>query len=140
MMINDPVNSPEDKNKIIELTLPLDAAYISAARLTSSSIANRMGFGIEEIEDIKTAVSEACTFVIEKSTKLTANPASFVLRFNVQPDCLIITLESTIVNFMEYKEETGLLLIRALMNEVELKVTQDTAFMILKKKHNAFSV
>ena len=41
----------------VELTLPINAAYISAARLTASSIANRLGFGIEEVEDIKTAVS-----------------------------------------------------------------------------------
>ena len=38
---------------IIELGLPINRAYVSTARLTASSIANRMGFDIEAIEDIK---------------------------------------------------------------------------------------
>lgn len=51
--------------EVIELTLPARSEYVSIARLTVSGVANRMGFGYEEIEDIKLAVAEACTNVVE---------------------------------------------------------------------------
>lgn len=50
---------------VITLTLPARAEYVSIARLTVSGIANRMGFPYEDIEDIKLAVAEACTNVVE---------------------------------------------------------------------------
>lgn len=44
----------------VELTLPNKPEYVSIARLTASVIANNMGFDIEDIEDIKVAIGEAC--------------------------------------------------------------------------------
>lgn len=43
------------------MTLPAKPEYVGVVRLTVSGIANRMGFSYDEIEDIKVAVSEACT-------------------------------------------------------------------------------
>ncbi|WP_026677415.1 anti-sigma B factor RsbW [Fictibacillus gelatini] len=45
----------------IEMTVPAKPEYVGIVRLTISGIANRMGFSFDEIEDIKIAVSEACT-------------------------------------------------------------------------------
>lgn len=53
------------KEDVVELTLPVNAAYVSAARLTASSISNRIGLKIESAEDVKGAVSEACIYVIK---------------------------------------------------------------------------
>ncbi len=47
------------KDKVC-LSIPTKSEYVSVARLTSSVIANNMGFDIEDIEDIKVAVGEAC--------------------------------------------------------------------------------
>lgn len=44
----------------VELTLPNKPEYVSIARLTASVMANNMGFDIEDIEDIKVAIGEAC--------------------------------------------------------------------------------
>lgn len=63
----------------IELSLPVNSAYVSAARLTSSSIAERLGFDDEEIEEIKTTVSEACSLIIRKAG--TAQNATFRIVF-----------------------------------------------------------
>ncbi|WP_044298812.1 ATP-binding protein, partial [Clostridioides difficile] len=41
--------------------------YVSIIRLTAFGIANKMGFPIDDIEDIKVAVSEACTNAIKHS-------------------------------------------------------------------------
>ena len=49
----------------VTLTLPRDARYVATVRLTLVGIATRMGFDYQAIEDMKVAVSEACTNAIE---------------------------------------------------------------------------
>lgn len=44
---------------IIHLTIPAKAEYMVCLRLTASCVAEQIGFDIETIEDIKTAVAEA---------------------------------------------------------------------------------
>ncbi|WP_290459833.1 ATP-binding protein, partial [Romboutsia ilealis] len=41
--------------------------FVSIIRLTTSGIANKIGFSIDDIEDMKVAVSEACTNAIKHS-------------------------------------------------------------------------
>lgn len=48
----------------IEMIIPSKPDYLGAIRLTVSGIANRMGYSYDEIEDIKVAVTEACTNVV----------------------------------------------------------------------------
>jgi len=47
----------------IELIVPSKPEYLAVVRLAVSGIANRMGYTYEEIEDIKIAITEACTNV-----------------------------------------------------------------------------
>jgi serine/threonine-protein kinase RsbW len=46
------------------LSVPGKAEYVSTVRLAVSSLAARQGFDIEAIEDIKVAVSEACSNIL----------------------------------------------------------------------------
>lgn len=48
----------------IELTMPAKPEYVGVVRLTVSGIANRLGCSYDDIEDIKIAVAEACTNVV----------------------------------------------------------------------------
>lgn len=48
----------------IEMNVPAKPDYVGVVRLTISGLANRMGFAFDEIEDIKIAVSEAVTNVV----------------------------------------------------------------------------
>ncbi|SFJ73466.1 anti-sigma B factor RsbW [Thermoflavimicrobium dichotomicum] len=49
----------------VNLTIPAKPDYVGIARLTVSGIANRMGFSYDDIEDLKLAVSEACTNAVD---------------------------------------------------------------------------
>ena len=51
----------------IKLTLPPKPEYVSLARLTIASVANTMGFSIGDVEDLKVAISEACTNALSHS-------------------------------------------------------------------------
>ncbi len=49
---------------ILKFSVPGKPEYVGTVRLAISSLANCVGFDIEAVEDIKVAVSEACTNVV----------------------------------------------------------------------------
>ena len=53
-----------DDNKV-SITIPSSSEYVGVVRLAISGIATRMNFTVEEIEDIKIAISEACTNAVQ---------------------------------------------------------------------------
>jgi len=54
----DKVNSL--KPEVIELKLPAKDEYMNVVRLSIAGIGERMNFSVDDIEDIKVAVGEAC--------------------------------------------------------------------------------
>lgn len=54
----------------IELRLPSRLGYEKIAMSTAASVANIMGFDEERVEDLKTAVAEACINAMEHGNKL----------------------------------------------------------------------
>ena len=48
----------------IEMKVPAKAEYVGVVRLAVSGIANRVGYSYDDIEDLKIAVAEACTNVV----------------------------------------------------------------------------
>ena len=55
--------SPQS-NRVVELRIPSELGYEKIAREAVATIADRLNFGPDKIEDIKTAISEACTNAI----------------------------------------------------------------------------
>lgn len=51
-------------NRVVELKIPSELGYEKVAREAVSTVARRMGFSEERIQDIRTAISEACTNAI----------------------------------------------------------------------------
>jgi serine/threonine-protein kinase RsbW len=56
----------------IELRLPSRLGYEKVAMNTAASVARLMGFGDDRVEDLKTAVAEACINAMEHGNKLDA--------------------------------------------------------------------
>lgn len=121
---------------IIELGLPLNPAYVSTARLTASSIANRMGFNIEEIEDIKAAVSEACTYLIKMHQLDKKTQSTFNIQFMIKNNSLeiILTAEKNKYNTIYEEDGLGILMIEALMDYISLSSKEDPNIHILMSK------
>ena len=61
-----------ENGNTIELRLPSRLGYEKVAMNTAASVARLMGFGDERIEDLKTAVAEACINAMEHGNKLDA--------------------------------------------------------------------
>ncbi|GFN37105.1 ATP-binding protein [Tepidimicrobium xylanilyticum] len=103
------------KNDIFKLTIPSKPDYISVARLTSSAIANKIGFNIDDIEDIKVSIAEACINSLSRSECIN-------IEFEIRDDKFIMRVENVSADYQEEdinKEmELGILIIKSLMDEV----------------------
>lgn len=123
----------------IELSLPANAAYVSAARLTASSIANRLSFDINEIEDVKSAVSEACTFIIKRNLNEKQDP--FKINFTLNQNRLEICLSLSPNHSMDFDvDDMSILMIKALMDVFTTAVDSDGVFhMKMAKIHKEIS-
>ena len=103
---------------IIELSIPRKPDYISLVRLTTSGIAHSMGLNIDDIEDIKVCIGEACINSLSDTKS-----EEIKLVFEVRKDRLTIKVnnvaEETSEDLEEFKElKLGLLIIKSLMDEV----------------------
>jgi serine/threonine-protein kinase RsbW len=121
------------KADVIELTMPFKAEYVSIARLTVSGIANRLGFDIETIEDIKVAVAEVCNkFVLKGSTIADNYRIVFKLignRLEIIFDCQDKSLKCL---FDPKDNELEISIISALMDSVELCAANDYLLSMCK--------
>jgi len=53
----------------VELRLPADSAYVSVLRTTTAGLAARLDFTIDDIEDLRIAVGEACAMVLPEADR-----------------------------------------------------------------------
>lgn len=105
-------------NDVIKLSIPPKPSYISLVRLTTSGIAHSMGLNIDDIEDIKVCIGEACINALSVN-----NSEEIMLVFEVKKDRLTIKINNVVEETSDkmevFKElELGLLIIKSLMDEV----------------------
>ena len=65
MALTDP--GLRDERADVELRLPADGAYVSVLRTTTAGLAARLDFTIDDIEDLRIAVGEACAMVLPEA-------------------------------------------------------------------------
>ena len=82
------------KPENVEFNIPCMSDYVGVVRLAVSGLATRMNFSIEEIEDIKIAVSEACTNSVQYAFDNTENERVFIT-FNLLKDKLEIIVKDS---------------------------------------------
>lgn len=103
----------------ILVRVPSKPDYISMARLSTSCVGNNIGLNIDEIEDIKVSIGEACI----NSLSIT-NDKSITIEFLLLDNKLEIKVsgvKENVPNDIEEKQERelGILIIKSLMDEVE---------------------
>ncbi|KKY02141.1 histidine kinase [Paraclostridium benzoelyticum] len=115
--------------------------YVSIIRLTVSGLANKIGFSLDDIEDIKVAVSEACTNAIKHSLD-----DKFLVQFSVLENGLTIEVEDKGTGYdVESLQEPdltnpkesglGLFIIKTLMDEVSTISNSDVGTRVKMTKY-----
>jgi len=133
----------EHHGEIIELSIPNKAEFVSVVRLTLVAIANRVGFNIEEIEDMKVAIAEACTNAITHGKNTPSE--SIDIRFTLQAAGLEIQVEDKGKGCevekikdpqIEELNENGLgiFIIKSLMDDVVIHSEPDQGMTIIMTK------
>lgn len=115
--------------ELVELRIPARPEWVALARLAAATVANRIHFSLEEIEDVKIAVAEACAAVIQHETHgefidLTCEAFEEALRVRVRDSGRQGSgAAAGAVNFEEARAAgLGIFVIRSLMDEVTYDV------------------
>ncbi|WP_306770740.1 ATP-binding protein [Isachenkonia alkalipeptolytica] len=133
----------EHHGEKIELSIPNKAEFVSVVRLTLVAIANRVGFNIEEIEDMKVAIAEACTNAITHGNNTPAE--SINIHFTLMEKGLEIEVKDKGVGCDVEKIEDpkieelnenglGIFIIRSLMDDVKIHSEPDQGMTIIMTK------
>lgn len=121
----------------VELRIPARPEWVVVARLTVAAIANRLPFTIEDIEDLKLAIAEACTYVIASSSEtidIVCETGTDFVRIRVR-DRGTIKPEAAPKHLSGASTEgLGIFLIQALMDEVEHTPPDDSSGELIMTK------
>jgi serine/threonine-protein kinase RsbW len=131
--------------ELVELRIPARPEWVALARLAAATAANRLTFSLEEIEDVKLAVAEACTAVIQHTghgeyIDLTCEGLTDTLRIRVRDSGRrdLTAPETPPINYDEARVAgLGVFLIRTLMDEVSYDVSAQLGTDLLMVKRLA---
>jgi serine/threonine-protein kinase RsbW len=73
---------------VVELRLPADSAYLSVLRTATAGLAARLDFTLDEIEDLRIAVDEACALLLPDAV----DGAHLSCLFAMSPEALSVTV------------------------------------------------
>lgn len=145
--MNAPSHALEVSNHgTVELKIPGRAEWVAVARLAVAAVASRLRFSVDEIEDIKLAIAEACTNSIQGAGGADAGVIEIVcdlleneLRVTVRDHSPAHHLESVKAKAGGIEdgrtEELGVFLIRALMDSVDYTSDPHHGTELVMSKH-----
>ena len=73
---------------VVELRLPADGAYLSVLRTATAGLAARLDFTLDEIEDLRIAVDEACALLLPDAVP----DAELTCLFSLAAEALSVTV------------------------------------------------
>jgi serine/threonine-protein kinase RsbW len=80
------LGQPAVDDDVVLLTVPADGGYLGVLRTATAGLAARLHFALDEIEDLRIAVDEACGMLLS-----VAGPqAELECRFSVTDDALAV--------------------------------------------------
>jgi serine/threonine-protein kinase RsbW len=118
----------------IQLTMPATPHLMRVARLTAAGLASRLGFSLDEVEDLKIAVDELCFAMIGTRGR----DGTLTLVYRMTPDSLEIEGSSDFVDHTAGSAATELsaLILAAVVDEHELANSDSTMRFRLKKRRS----
>jgi len=118
----------------VEVRLPADGAYLSVLRTATAGLAARLDFTLDEIEDLRIAVDEACAMLLVQ----VVDGGQLTCRFELGPDSLLIEVSApTRDGLLPARETFAWTVLSALAGVVEAGVNGDRRVHIrLHKKRD----
>jgi serine/threonine-protein kinase RsbW len=123
--------SSVEARDVVELRLPADAAYLGVVRTATAGLAARLDFTLDEIEDLRIAVDEACAILLPDVVA-----GEFVeCVFTLDGEVMDVTISARIDG--DHRPEQGSFgwtVLEALTGSVESGTLDGRAYLRLRKR------
>ena len=119
----------------VELSLPADGAYLSVLRTATAGLAARLQFTLDEIEDLRIAVDEACAMLLPIATP----DAELSCLFTVTDDALMVetSVPTTSTGPRLPAESFSWQVLSALADEIDAAIADGRAAIRMTKRRPA---
>jgi serine/threonine-protein kinase RsbW len=103
----------DSSGPVVEFRIPADPMYVRVARLVCGDMADRAGFSVDELDDVRLAVDEVC------ATLMSAGGPVLELRMQARDRALIIEGRLADARTVIAPSELSEMLLRALVDSCE---------------------
>jgi serine/threonine-protein kinase RsbW len=122
---------PEVGADRVTVKMPADGAYLSVLRTATAGLAARLDFTLDDIEDLRIAVDEACAMLLSQAIPGSSLECSFAL----SPDDMTITVAVPSLNPRPPSSDTfAWTVLSALAGTVEAQVGPGDRLAIVMRK------
>ena len=130
-----PAASAAAGRDVVTLRLPAVAAYLSVLRTATASLASRLDFTIDDIEDLRIAVDEACAMLLSQAVA----GADLECSFELSDDVIAVAVSVLTLDGAQPSRDTfAWTVLTALAGEVDSTVDADRRVTIsLRKQRDA---
>ena len=119
---------------VVVLRLPAAGAYLSVLRTATASLASRLDFTIDDIEDLRIAVDEACAMLLTQAMA----GADLECRFELTADAIDVAVSVLTLDGQEPSRDTfAWTVLTALAGEVDSSVDADNRVTLVLHKRKA---
>jgi len=121
---------------VVTLRLPAAGAYLSVLRTATASLASRLDFTIDDIEDLRIAVDEACAMLLTQAVP----GADLECSFELTGDAIAVSVAVLTLDGQEPSRDTfAWTVLTALAGEVDSSVdAEHRVTLSLRKRRGGF--
>lgn len=122
---------------VVDVSTPADVVYVSTLRLTAASLASRCELTIDDIEDLRLAVDEACALLLPHAS----TESQLGARFHLFPGKLVVDASVTTAETREpSRDGFAWTVLDALASTVEVHMQADTLTISVTKSRQSEAV
>jgi serine/threonine-protein kinase RsbW len=119
---------------VVQLRLPAAGAYLSVLRTATAGLASRLDFTIDDIEDLRIAVDEACAMLLAQAVP----GADLECRFELTAEAIDVAVSVLTLDGEEPSRDTfAWTVLTALAGEVDSSVDADLKVTLTLHKRKA---
>ena len=120
----------EQHHSDVELRIPADSAYLAVLRTATAGLAARLDFTLDDIEDLRIAVDEACAMVLPQARE----DSDLTCTFDLDAAWLTVAVSAQCVApTPPDRDGFAWTVLAALTNEVSAHVDGDTLTVTLAR-------
>ncbi|MGH8775990.1 MAG: anti-sigma regulatory factor [Jiangellaceae bacterium] len=115
----------------VELRVPASSAYLAVLRTAAAGLAARLDFTLDDIEDLRIAVDEACALLLP----LAATDARLTCRFDLEPGRLQVAVSVPSTTLEPPRSDTfAWTVLTALAGDVDATIDGGRVTLTLRKQ------